>query len=111
MKNICIMGLVNLYKLLIIPLLRGNAAIALAIPNSVVFNTKPTAIKYFGSQEQAMGKTIEIDSNTLLVTGIMKNIPSNSHLQFDLSMPIENWDRQVEHPQPWRYFDSSFIFS
>ncbi len=57
-----------------------------------------------------MGKTIEIDSNTLLVTGILKNIPSNSHLQFDLLMPIENWDRQVEHPQPWRYFDSYVYF-
>ncbi|HSZ31882.1 MAG TPA: FtsX-like permease family protein, partial [Puia sp.] len=90
-------------------LLKGNAAIALTMPNSVVL-TEATASKYFGSPEQAMGKTIEIDSNALLVTGILKNIPSNSHLQFDLLLPIENWDRRIEHPQPWRYFDCYTYF-
>ncbi len=99
----------NFLRVFNYPLLKGNAAIVLMMPNSVVL-TEGTAIKYFGSLEQAIGKTIEIDSSTLLVTGILRNIPSNSHLQFDLLLPIENWDRHVEHPQPWRYFDSYVYF-
>jgi putative ABC transport system permease protein len=99
----------NFLQVFNFPLLKGNASIALRMPNSVLL-TEETAIKYFGSQEQAMGKTIEIDSNSLLVTGILKNIPANSHLQFNLLLPIENWDRRIEHPQPWRYFDSYVYF-
>jgi putative ABC transport system permease protein len=99
----------NFLRVFNYPLLKGNTAIALATPNSVVL-TEATAIKYFGSLEHSMGKTIEIDSSVFLVTGILKNIPSNSHLQFDLLLPIENWDRQIEHPQPWRYFDSYVYF-
>ena len=82
------------------PLLRGNKASVLLAPNSVVL-TEATAIKYFGGVEQAMGKSIYIDNDikgsTLQVTGILKNVPANSHLHFDLLLPIENswtvkWD-------------------
>jgi len=90
------------------PLLRGNKADALLAPNGVVI-TKATAIRYFGSVGQAMGQSIYIDNDikgaTLQVTGVLKDVPANSHLQFDLLLPIENSDRQVIQPQPWRYFD------
>lgn len=90
------------------PLLRGNKADALLAPNGVVI-TKATAIRYFGSVDQAMGQSIYIDNDikgaTLQVTGVLKDVPANSHLQFDLLLPIENSDRQVIQPQPWRYFD------
>jgi putative ABC transport system permease protein len=99
----------NFLRVFNYPLLRGNMAIALATPNSVVL-TEATAIKYFGDPEHSMGKTIEIGDNVFLVTGILKNIPPDSHLQFDLLLPIENWDRKIEHPQPWRYFDSYVYF-
>ena len=95
------------------PLLRGDKASVLLAPNSVVV-TEATAIKYFGSVDEAMGKSIYIDNDikgtTLQVSGVLKNVPSNSHLQFDLLLPIENWDRQVVNPQPWRYFDSYIYF-
>ena len=95
------------------PLLRGNNKNALSAPNTVVL-TEATAIKYFGGAEQAMGKSIYIDNDikgaTLQVTGILKNIPANSHLHFDLLLPIQNWNSQISDPQPWRYFDSHVYF-
>jgi putative ABC transport system permease protein len=95
------------------PLLRGNKSSVLLTPNSVVL-TEATAIKYFGGAEQAMGKSIYIDNDikgtTLQVTGILKNVPANSHLQFDLLLPIENWDRQVDSSAPWRYFNNYVYF-
>lgn len=95
------------------PLLRGNKASVLLAPNSVVL-TEASAIKYFGGAEQAMGKSIYIDNDikgtTLQVTGILKNVPANSHLQFDLLLPIENWDRQVDSTAPWQYFNNYVYF-
>ena len=48
------------------------------------------AKKYFGTDE-AIGKIIKKDNNTnLIVTGILANVPSNSHLQFDIILPISS---------------------
>jgi putative ABC transport system permease protein len=99
----------NFLRIFGYPLLRGNRASVLSAPNTVVL-TESTAIRYFGGVEQAMGKSIYIDNDingtSLQVTGIIKDIPANSHLQFDLLLSMDNWDRQIVNPQPWRYFDS-----
>src|SRR6185503_4294292 len=103
----------NFLRIFNYPLLRGSNTNALSAPNTVVL-TEATAIKYFGSVDQAMGKSIYIDNDikgtTLQVTGILKNIPANSHLHFDLLLPIQNWNIQISDPQPWRYFDSYVYF-
>ena len=73
------------------PLIKGNAVTALKDPNSVVL-TETTAKKYFGTVDNAMGKVIEMDKQfQLKVTGVAKDVPSNSHLDFDLVVPIENF--------------------
>jgi putative ABC transport system permease protein len=72
------------------PLVKGNAATVLKDPASVVL-TETTAKKYFGKQDP-IGKVIEIDKHRQLrVTGIAKDVPSNSHLNFDLVMPLSNY--------------------
>ncbi|MEO6638702.1 MAG: ABC transporter permease [Ginsengibacter sp.] len=79
------------FSLFSFPLLKGNAATVLKDPNSVVL-TETTAKKYFGSIANAMGKVIEMDKKLQLkVTGIAKDVPSNSHLNFDLIVPLENY--------------------
>jgi putative ABC transport system permease protein len=63
-------------------LLQGNPAKALAEPFSVVI-TEKLAQKYFGTGD-ALNKTLVVaDTMELVVTGVMKNIPSNSHIQLD----------------------------
>ncbi|HEY8968156.1 MAG TPA: ABC transporter permease, partial [Puia sp.] len=103
----------NFLRIFNYPLLRGSSRSVLSAPNTVVL-TEATAIKYFGSPDQAIGKSIYIDNDiqgaTLQVTGILKNIPANSHLHFDLLLPIQNWNVQIPDPQPWRYFDSRVYF-
>jgi putative ABC transport system permease protein len=50
--------------------------------------TEEMAAKYFGD-EDPIGKTIKADNQwDFQVTGVMKNIPSNSHLQFDFLIPF-----------------------
>jgi putative ABC transport system permease protein len=65
-------------------LLRGDSKRALVNPKSVVL-TEITAKKYFGN-EDPIGKklSLEADSNLYTVTGIVQDIPSNSHFKFDM---------------------------
>jgi len=73
------------------PLLRGDTATALKDPSSVVL-TESTAKKYFGTIDNAIGKTIELDKRLMLkVTAVAKDVPTNSHLDFDLVVPLENY--------------------
>ena len=69
------------------PLINGNSETALARPDAVLI-TEDMAKKYFGS-EDAMGKILKRDNkDNVVVTGVLKNIPANSHLQFDFIMPL-----------------------
>ncbi len=81
----------DFFTLFSFPLLKGNAADVLKNPNSVVL-TETTAKKYFGSIDKAMGKTITLDKELpLQVTGIAKDVPANSDLEFDLIVPLANY--------------------
>lgn len=76
------------FTLFSFPLLKGNPADVLSNPNSIVL-TEKTAKKYFGSTENAMGKVVQLDKGMRVkVTGIAKNLPSNTHLDFDMVIPI-----------------------
>ncbi|MDB5062141.1 MAG: hypothetical protein JWP67_1984 [Mucilaginibacter sp.] len=73
-------------KLFSFPMVEGTTA-ALNNPNTVVI-TQSTAKKYYPNQS-AVGKTLRIQQQisgtdiTATVTGICKDVPANSHLQFD----------------------------
>lgn len=68
-------------------LLKGNPQTALAAHNNVLI-TEKIAKKYFGN-EDPMGKTMRYQNETdLVVTGIVQDLPSNSHIQFDFLAPI-----------------------
>lgn len=63
--------------------LKGESNTALSQPNSVVL-TQSTAYKYFGN-ENPIGKSMQLDGNQILnVTGVIKDVPSNSHLHYDI---------------------------
>lgn len=60
----------------------GNPEEALVNPNTIVL-TKDMAEKYFGSDDP-MGKSLKVNHNALFtVTGVIKNIPSASHIKPD----------------------------
>lgn len=65
-------------------LLEGDPHKALAQPHAVVL-TASTAKKYFGDRE-AIGQNLRIgnDSTLFTITGVMQDVPENSHLEFDL---------------------------
>jgi ABC-type antimicrobial peptide transport system permease subunit len=67
--------------------IKGKPAQALASPNSIVI-TQGMAGKYFGDADP-MGKALQVDGGVdFTVTGIIRNVPANSHLEFDFLAPF-----------------------
>ncbi|MEM9895823.1 MAG: ABC transporter permease, partial [Bacteroidota bacterium] len=73
--------------------LEGNPLDALDDPGSVII-TASIAKKYFGVSKGVVGKLIEINSDSYQITGLIKDLPSNSDLSFDLLLPFpyENFE-------------------
>ena len=67
------------------PLLKGDPETALRDPSSVVLS-RETAMKYFG-RDDALGKIMQINDQDFRVTGILEDIPKNSHFTFDVLIP------------------------
>ena len=87
--------------------LEGDPNSALNGHNNLVLS-ESTARKYFGD-EPALDNVLLIDTTNLLVTGVIKDIPDNSHIDFDLlgsihSLPfIEAAIEQNSWINPWLY--------
>jgi putative ABC transport system permease protein len=76
------------FKIFTFPFLKGNPGTALNDVNSIVIS-EAIAEKYFGS-ENPIGKVLTMNNQReLTVTGIIKNVPHNSTLQFDILVPYE----------------------
>ncbi len=85
----------TLFNIFTLPAIEGDTKTALNEPNSVVI-TEKTANKYFGTSH-AVGKTLETDDNTKTlykVTAVIKDIPLNSHFNFDFFFSMKNVDYQ-----------------
>jgi putative ABC transport system permease protein len=68
-------------------IVEGDSATVLRDPNSLVL-TKSAAKKIFGD-EDPIGKVIPSDGHTFKVTGVMEDVPGNSHLTFRYVAPFE----------------------
>ncbi len=78
----------SLFSIFTFPFIQGDPDTALSSPSSTVI-TRDMATKYFGS-EDPIGKTIRTQNqNDYIVTGVIENIPKNSHLQFGFLGSIE----------------------
>ena len=69
---------------------------ALQQPNSIVL-TKSLAAKFFKDPTDAFNQTINIDNTPTRITGVIEDVPENSHLTFNAlrSMPLNyggDWD-------------------
>jgi putative ABC transport system permease protein len=86
----------SLIEMFTFPLVSGNPETALSKANSIVI-TEDMAQKYFGNKDP-IGKIMSVNvKRDFIVTGVMKNMPANSHIQFDFLVPIgilENLGRE-----------------
>lgn len=81
----------NVFNVFTWPFLQGDPATALAAPECIVL-TESLAKQLFGDPQKAMGQTVFFDNNyPNKVTGIIRDIPAHSHLQFSAlrSLPAD----------------------
>ncbi len=85
----------NFFSFFSFHLLKGNPATVLNDPLSIVM-TESAAKKYFGN-EDPIGKVVGFNEKMhLKVTGIAEDIPVNTHMDFDMLVPLANWANE-----PW----------
>ena len=105
------LGLVDaqFFNILSFPFLSGDAQSSLADPNSLII-TERMAQKYFGTSD-AVGKSLQLTilgkTNVLTITGVLKNLPENTHItrevflsrrfivEFLKQFGINNWEAWV----------------
>lgn len=84
----------ELFDIFSFPLLKGNPKTALKEPYSVVLS-ESLAEKLFPG-EDALGKSVLMaDTLNMVVTGIMKNIPEQSHIQSEMFLSFSTYQELV----------------
>lgn len=93
----------SLFNIFTFPLIKGNPETALQSPHTVVLS-ESTALKYFGNNG-VINQNLSIDGQDFLVTGIMKDIPRNSHFIADLFVSFKTLEQipffQQSYIQNW----------
>ncbi len=73
----------NVFSVFTFPFLEGDPRTALTEPNSIVI-TRTLAEKYFGKNNRAVGQTMKTVYDVYKVTGVIEDVPQNSHIRFDM---------------------------
>ena len=80
-------------------LIAGNTNNLFGNPFNIVV-TEDFAYKYFNSKN-VLNKTLEINGKNVTVSGIIKNVPQNSHLQFDFILPEKLYKLMGGNEDEW----------
>lgn len=92
----------SLFNIFTFPLIKGDPHTALAAPNTIVLSNN-IALKYFGS-EDPLNKTLKINDQDYLVTGIMQEMPKNSHFSANMFASLKTLEQNPTVQE--RYFQS-----
>ncbi len=94
----------SVFNVFSFPLLQGDPQSALVTAYSIVL-TETMAAKYFGD-ENPIGKTLTINNeNEFTITGIMQDVPYNSHLNFNMLCSFETlYAENREYLEIWLEF-------
>ena len=88
------------FKMMTFPALKGDPIATLTTNNSIVL-TESAARRLFGKDE-ALGKTIVVDSADLLTVGaVIRDLPFNSSVQFDIVLPFARYEQASNEALDW----------
>jgi putative ABC transport system permease protein len=83
------------------PLVLGEEGKALVEPNTILIS-ESTARKYFGA-ENPIGKVLKVNgwiSGAFHVNGVFRDVPANSHLQFDFLLSMADLIQKSNYKDP-----------
>jgi putative ABC transport system permease protein len=98
----------SLFSMFTFPFVQGNKKTAFKELYSMVV-TQSTAKKFFGDERNVIGKTVRVDNKQdYVITGVIKDIPKNSTVQFEWAAPFQIWyDENKSWAQSWGNNDLS----
>ncbi len=87
----------NFFRLFSFRLIKGNIDSVLVKPRSIVL-TRSTAKKYFGNQDP-VGKKLRVENEKsyYTVTGLMEDVPFNSHFHFDMVASLATFNNLLNN--------------
>jgi putative ABC transport system permease protein len=94
------------FKVFSYPLVSGNPDHALAEPGTIMLS-ESAARKYFGD-EDPIGQTLNVRgwiSGSFRVDGIFRDVPANSHLKFDILLPMADLLEKSRFKESWTAWD------
>ncbi|MVM35304.1 FtsX-like permease family protein [Spirosoma sp. HMF4905] len=101
----------SLFRIFTFPMLEGNPETALKDPYSIVL-TETAAKKLFGNQS-ALGKAINVNTVDYQVTGVMKDVPFFSHINFEALVSLstaEQLNRNDNNFEKWTNMSSNYVY-
>lgn len=101
----------SLFRIFSFPMLEGNPETALKDPYSIVL-TETAAKKLFGNQA-ALGKAIRFDTLDYQVTGIIKDVPFFSHINFEALVSFSTAEQNNKGDQrfeAWTSVGSNYVY-
>ena len=101
----------SLFRVFTFPMMEGNPETALKDPYSIVL-TETAAKKLFGNPS-ALGKVIQFDTLAYRVTGIMKDVPFFSHINFEALVSLstaEQLNRNNHRFDKWASMSSNYVY-
>ncbi len=93
----------SFFELFTLPFVQGNAKSAFAQLYSIVL-TESTAHKFFGDDKNVLGKSVLLKNQAYVVTGVLKDLPENSTLQFEWLAPFEVFSQENPYTKRWGNF-------
>ncbi|MDB5133500.1 MAG: acetylornithine deacetylase [Mucilaginibacter sp.] len=91
----------SIFSMFTLPFVQGNARSAFLQVHSLVI-TEKTARKFFGNEKNVIGQSIRVDNKQdYFVTGVIKDIPENTTLQFEWLMPFQIYFDQSPWLKSW----------
>ncbi len=80
-------------------LLKGDPRTALVRPKSIIL-TEEYARKYFGEKDPVGQRmSVEADTNLYTVTGVVQDVPDNSHMKFDILASLSSYPGMANSQQ------------
>lgn len=83
----------TLFDIFTYKILKGEVRSAVKDPGKIVL-TETVAARYFGNADP-IGKTLVTGSTTYEVTGVIEDVPTNSHFRFDAVAARNNLPKQI----------------
>jgi len=93
----------SFFEIFSFPFVKGDSKTALSAPFAIVISQE-MAKKFFGT-EDPLGKNLKLNNALdFTVTGVIKDMPQNSHLHFDFLIPFEIFEKRDRDPSNWGRF-------